>query len=195
MHRKQASLISLPVICLLFIIVSFPMNEWFCETMPRHQLLQLPAMLFLGVITGVIFRKISIGDIAWGICILIITMFSIIFWMLPHSIDAAVINTWFNRAMHLNMLAAGFFLVLVFREIIFEIRIAFLWMMSAMLLATGITLKYFDILLCSSFTIAQQNETGYYLLLSGSGLFLATMIFFFHGLGRKELNSASVATG
>ena len=186
MFKGRFQILILPVLCFLFIVVSFLMNEWFCASMPRHQLLQLPAMLSLGIVSAVSFSKLSISDSAWGIAILVIIMSSLAFWMLPHSIDVAVINPWVNRVMHLNMFAAGFFLTMVLRGIIFEIKIVFFWMVSAMVLATGITLKSFDILLCSSFTIAQQNETGYYLLLVGFTFAVMTMIIFFRGLGAKK---------
>lgn len=185
MHRRRFRGLILAVICILFIVVSFPMNEWFCETMPRHQLLQLPAMILLGMVSGKLLSEYFIRDASLGIAILIFTMSSLVFWMLPHSIDAAVINPWFNRLMHLDMYMSGFFTVVVLRGIAFEIKVAFLWMVSAMILATGITLKSFDILLCSSYTILQQNETGFYLLLAGFVLLVITMIVFFHGLASR----------
>jgi hypothetical protein len=43
-----------------------------------------------------------------GLSILVFIMFSFIFWMLPHSIDAAVIDIRFNRFMLLNMFAQAF---------------------------------------------------------------------------------------
>lgn len=185
MHRRRFRGLILAVICILFIVVSFPMNEWFCETMPRHQLLQLPAMILLGMVSGKLLSEYFIRDASLGIAILIFTMSSLVFWMLPHSIDAAVINPWFNRLMHLDMYMSGFFTVVVLRGIAFEIKVAFLWMVSATILATGITLKSFDILLCSSYTILQQNETGFYLLLAGFVLLVITMIVFFHGLASR----------
>ncbi len=188
MHQRRFRGLILAVICILFFVVSFPMNEWFCETMPRHQLLQLPAMFFLGMIAALLFSKYPAIDTSWGIAILILIMASFVFWMLPHSIDAAVINPWFNRVMHLNMVAAGFLIMMISGNIIFEIKIAFFWMVSAMVLAIGITLKSFNILLCSSFTIGQQSETGFYLLIAGFVLFLVTMFIFFHGLASRSRN-------
>ena len=84
------------------------------------------------------------------------------------------------------MFAAGFLLILVLRNIIFEIKILFPGMLSAMILAIGITLKTFDILLCSSFNIMQQKETGFYLIIIGLSLFVATFIIFIKGLGKEE---------
>lgn len=124
-------------------------------------------------------------DLYWGIAILIFIMSSFIFWMLPHSIDYAVISTSFNRIMHINMLAAGFILIPVFRHIIFEVKIIFLGMWAAMIIATGIALLAFNILLCSAFTIEQQKETGWWLIIIGVGLYAFTLFVFFRGLSEK----------
>lgn len=112
-------------------------------------------------------------------------MASLIFWMLPRSVDESVIHPAFNRIMHFNMLVAGFSTIAIFRNMIFEIKIFFLGMTAAMLLATGITLRVFDMLLCSSFNIDQQKETGFYLIGIAVGLFIGTLIFLFKKLSKK----------
>ncbi|MEO9023338.1 MAG: hypothetical protein ABI237_18830 [Ginsengibacter sp.] len=162
------------------------MNNWLSTTMPRHQIIQLPAMFGLGLIVGIYFSHLNIKETSRGIAVLIFIMISFIFWMLPHSIDYAVINTTFNRVMHFNMLIAGFLLMLVLRNILFEIKILFLGMLSAMMLATGITLRAFNILLCSSFDIGQQKETGLYLIIIGFLLFVLTFVTFFKAAGEKN---------
>lgn len=183
--RKKNIVVAL-VVLLSFVFLSFPLNEWFTATMPRHQIIQLPAMFLLGIVLGVNFSSLNIKKTSWGIAVLIFIMASFIFWMLPHSIDSAVINKTFNRVMHLNMLIAGFLLMPVLRNTLFEIKILFLGMLSAMILATGITLRAFDILLCSSFNIDEQKETGLYLIIIGFLLFTLTFITFFKASGEKK---------
>lgn len=87
--------------------------------------------------------------------------------------------------MHWNMLIAGFLLKVVLRDIIFEIKILFLGMLSAMVLATGIALRVFDIILCSSFDIYQQKETGLYLIIAGFLLFILTFFTFLKASGES----------
>jgi hypothetical protein len=154
--------------------------------MPRHQILQLPAMFILGIILAILFSKINIKNTSYGIAILIFILSSFIFWMLPRSVDLAIINPGFNRIMHVNMLIAGFLAVTVLRNIIFEAKIFFIGMMAAMLLATGITLRAYNLLLCSSFNIQQQKETGYYLIWIALALFAGTVFLLFKGLSGKE---------
>jgi len=180
---KSKSILTISIIFLLiaFYLLSFKFNNWLSLTMPRHQLIQLPSMLLIGILLALNF-KFVIKDLYWAIAVLIFSMSSFIFWMLPHSIDYAVININFNRAMHINIMLCGFLLTLVFKKLIVEIRILFLGMVVAMLLSTGITLKVFNILLCSSFTIAQQKQTGLYLIIIAIALFVFTAISLFRFL-------------
>ena len=186
MFRRKKDIILVLIILLLFILLSFPLNDWLSATMPRHQIIQLPAMFGLGLMLGIHFLRFNIKETSWGIAVLIFTMTSFVFWMLPLSIDYAVINKMFNRIMHLNMVIAGILLMPVLRNILFEIKILFLGMLSAMMLATGITLRAFNILLCSSFDIGQQKETGFYLIIIGFLLFVLTFVVFFKAAGEKR---------
>lgn len=181
LKREKRSVVVILIILFSFYLLSFPMNGWLSATMPRHQIIQLPAMFGFGIIFGVNISTLNIKGTSWGIAMLIFISASLIFWMLPHSIDYAVINTKFNRVMHLNMFICGMLLMAVLRNILFEIKILFLGMLSAMVLATGTALKAFNILLCSSFNIDQQKETGFYLILIGFLLFVWTFIVFFKG--------------
>ena len=195
MFKRKKDITFLLIVVLLFFMLSVLFNEWLSATMPRHQLIQLPALFLLGIILGNYFFSLKMNDTSLGIAALIFIMSSLIFWMLPHSIDYAVINKPFNRIMHWNMLFAGFLLRLVLRNMLFEIKILFLGMLSAMVLATGIALKVFDILLCSSFDIYQQKETGLYLIIAGFVLFIITFLFFFKpekAPNRNKLNISKI---
>jgi cytochrome c oxidase assembly factor CtaG len=186
MFKRKKDIILVLIILSFFVLLSFPLNEWLSATMPRHQIIQLPAMFILGLVLGANFSRLIIKETSWKIAILIFIMSSFVFWMLPHSIDYAVINPTFNRIMHLNMVIAGILLIPVLRNILFEIKILFLGMLSAMILATGISLRAFNILLCSSFNIDQQKETGFYLIIIGFLLFLLTFITFFKAAGERN---------
>lgn len=77
--------------------------------------------------------------------------------------------------MHLNMLLSRTLLVAVLRNVLFEIKILFLGMLAARLLATGIVLRSFNILLCGAFNIDQQQETGLYLIIIGFALLITAL--------------------
>lgn len=186
MYQKRSSRLgAIAIIALTIYLISFGWNGWFSETMARHQLLQLPLMLLSGVAVSrvVSFR---IPDIPRGLSVVIFTMFSLTFWMLPRSVDMAVIYPLFNRLMHLNMLIAGFLIHGIFTGNLFEIKLLFLGMTTAMLIAVGVTLRVYDLLLCSSFDIPQQKTTGYYMLLLGGLLLTFTLFSLFRISGKKD---------
>lgn len=182
---RRAAWIAAAGAAVLFAVLSFPCNYWLSLTMPRHQAIQLPAMLLIGLALGGVARKVNVKDLSWGLALLLLAMGSLIFWMLPRSIDLAVIHPWFNRIMHLHMVATGFAIAITLRNMPFELKIAFPGMLAGMLIATGASLRAFTILLCSSFTIEQQHETGMWLMLIGVAVFLGTAVFFIRRLGRE----------
>ncbi len=184
MYKRKNDIVFLSAIIGLHWAVSFPLNSWFSETMPRHQLLQLPAMLILGIVAGWQFSKRIRPGISGSISIFIVVMASLIFWMLPHSIDRSVISPAFNRLMHINIFGVGFFCIPAIRNLILELRVLFLGMIAAMFIAAGYTLTSYDTLLCSSFDIIQQQETGAKLIIIGASLFALNLFVFFRGLGR-----------
>jgi len=184
--ERKVLITILILISLLFWGLSFPLNEWLSETMPRHQLIQLPAMYVLGLIAGFAMSHRVKPDVPWSIAILIFVMFSIMFWMIPHSIDYAVISPGFNRIMHSNMVLAGFCTVVSIRHTIPEVKIIFLGMVAAMIIASGIALLSFNILLCSAFTIEQQKQTGTLLTILGIALYFFMAYILFSSLSGKS---------
>lgn len=182
-RHSRSALIAAAAVAALFALLFFPLNPWLSLTMPRHQVMQMPAALLLGLALGIAFRRVNIAAPSWGIAVLVLAMGSLIFWMLPRSIDMAAIHPGLNRLMGANMLAAGFLIAITLRNMPFEVRIAFPGMLASMLLASGATLRSFSIQVCSSFTIEQQHETGLWLLLIGAALLIGTGVAFVQALG------------
>lgn len=184
MDSKVKSAVFLAVAALL-LLVTVIANDWFIQTMPRRQTLQLPALFASGVLAALAFPKIGMGEASWRLAALILTAGSLIFWMLPRSIDSAVVDAALNRALFVNMVTVGFLCSAAMRRASLEMQTAFLGMIAAMLLATGFALRSFDILLCASFTISQQKETGFHLLGIALALFITTVIRFIRSLKRR----------
>lgn len=193
-QKRSSRLGAIVLISLGIYLISFGWDDWFSETMARHQLLQLPLMFLSGVAVSRVF-SFRIPDIARGLSVVIFTMFSLTFWMLPRSVDMAVIYPFFNRLMHLNMLIAGFLVRGIFTGDLFEIKLLFLGMTTAMLIAVGVTLRVYDLLLCSSFDIPQQKATGYYMLLLSGLLLIFTLFSLFRVSGEKRgFDSVEIVT-
>ncbi|MFA5573617.1 MAG: hypothetical protein WC994_01045 [Brumimicrobium sp.] len=176
---KYRVVIIITVFFVGFYLLSIQFDEWFTYTMPRHQIIQLPLMFLLGVLLAQAFHSWRVKDLGWAISGLIFIFSSIIFWMLPHSVDKAVIEPEFNKLMHVNMIISGALLVAIYRELIFEVKIFFLGMLSAKLGAAGVIMKVFNLLLCSSFDIRQQKETGNYFIFLALVIFISTIVVFF----------------
>lgn len=193
MYSRKARVVIYSLIIVVFYLISFQFNDWFSITMPRHQLIQLPLMLLLGIIIAFTLPKLIIKELHWGISALIFIMASLVFWMLPLSIDFTIVSESFNRLMHINMLICGVLLIAAFRGIIFELKYIFMGMVSAMLASTGLSLSVFNILLCSSFDIEQQKETGLLLIIIGVSLFVANIVFFFRALSKKSIKDEQLA--
>ncbi|MFZ2896402.1 MAG: hypothetical protein WA008_10755 [Saprospiraceae bacterium] len=185
MPERKIKIAILSLLGIMIWLLSFTLNEWLIETMPRHQLIQLPSMFFIGVLMGITASHHLKPDLPWSIAVLIFVMFSLLFWMIPHSIDYAVISPGFNRIMHANMLLAGFLTISSIRHTIPEVKIIFLGMVAAMIIAGGIALLSFNILLCSAFTIEQQKQTGTLLTLLGIALYFFMAFILFSSLSKK----------
>lgn len=182
-RHSRSALTTAAAAAALFALLFFPLNPWLSLTMPRHQVVQLPAALLLGLALGPAFRRVNITGLSRGLAALVLAMGALIFWMIPRSIDMAAIHPGINRLMGLSMAATGFLIAITLRNMPFEARIAFPGMLASMLLATGATLRTFAIQLCSSFTIGQQHETGMWLMLIGLALLIGTAVAFIRALG------------
>ena len=158
----------------MLFVIAFPLNEWLAKTMPRHQLIELPAVLFLGILIGKKVFSVNTKNNNIAVAFIILIMFSLIFWMLPKSVDLAALSPSFNKIMDIHIFITGIMVASVLNDAIFEIKVLFLGMMAAMIMAAGVTLRVFDLLLCSSFSIQQQWETGLYLIILSVILFIYT---------------------
>lgn len=184
--RKIIVLLSSILVIIGLYLLAFPYNEWLSLTMPRHQVIQLPAAILIGLFYGISLGNIKISSLAIGISILIFASFSITFWMIPRSVDLTVVYPNINRLMILHLFLVGLGINLVFKAILTEAKIAFLGMMTAMTFVSGLTLNAIQVLLCGSFDLDQQHETGTYLLIIGAVLFIYTIGTLISNLGKKE---------
>lgn len=81
--------------------------------------------------------------------------------------------------------SVGFLTISSIRHTIPEVKIIFLGMVAAMIIAGGIALLSFNILLCSAFTIEQQKQTGTLLTLLGIALYFFMAFILFSSLSKK----------
>lgn len=152
------------------ILVSPPIDNYLDVVMARHVLIQIPSLLLLGYLAGI--KKDTSGFNPYGLSGLIFFTGTIIFWMIPRSLDNAVLFNSIDQIMHLNMFIAGFFLRSSISLIPFMVKGVYLIQSIAMSTALGVLYLNYPSWVCAVYTIEQQKETGRGLLFISAAVFL-----------------------
>lgn len=168
--------------------VSPPFDAYLDGSMSRHMLLQMPLLVGLGYAAGKfrlitplrLWSKPSTG--------LAFAMGTLLFWMLPRSLDTAVTLAWVDQLMHVNMLVAGGWLAFALPRLSFQAKMASGVYALAMSLAAGVIYKAAVVPVCATYSIRQQAVAGTLLLWVGSGLFMVLL-----GRGAYLLTRAGIA--
>ena len=152
------------------------------SVMYRHLLIQIPSLILLGYLGGKRFLKGSAPTgierelNARGFSGLIFFTGVLIFWMLPLSIDSTVSSDLRDNLMHICMLFAGIFLASSERTAPPVLKSAYEIYFTAMIIAMGNIYAVYSELICASYTLEQQHQTGYFLLYLSPVLFFAVFI-------------------
>jgi len=145
-------------------------------TMPRLMLIQIPALLSLGYISSYFIKSQFVLLNYRGIAGLIFFIGSLLFWMIPHSLDMVVSSASANQLMHINLLFAGFVLAKSLPQMEFITKVTFIIYLLVMLFSLAFVYVNANILFCSVFSIEQQHMVGRYLFWE-SGVFFAALIY------------------
>ncbi|HJP38757.1 MAG: hypothetical protein QF483_03640 [Gammaproteobacteria bacterium] len=147
-----------------------PVDSFLDGSMSRHMLLQMPLLVVLGYAAGLAWPLPRFRHASPGLAAIFFVMGSMVFWMLPRSLDAAVTLAWVDQAMHLNMLAVGWILVIGLPHLSFHVKMAFGIYSLAMALTAGVVYVATVVPVCSAYSLQQQNEAGTLLLWVSSAL-------------------------
>ncbi|GMT48948.1 MAG: hypothetical protein IEMM0008_0487 [bacterium] len=159
-------------------IISPPIDNYLDANMMRHMTIQIPSLIFMGYFASRRLTGIHLSDInPYGLTGIIFFIGSLSFWMIPHSLDETILSNWIDMLMHVNMILAGFFLGKSIRLMPFVLRTAVsIYFIGMLLSASIIYLNYFS-LLCASYTLEQQKETGLMLFWLSIGLILWLIVW------------------
>ncbi len=143
-----------------------PVATWLSTTMPRHQLIQVPALLLLGVMsvrwTTAQTPRQPPGE--WDPALLILAIGGMIFWMIPRSVDLAASDRFADQLQHLSMFLAG----IIFARTLSRLSVVAAMTLGihgvAMLAAQGMVYTLYPGLICTAYTLQQQRTTGQILL-------------------------------
>jgi len=155
--------------------VSPPVDSFLDGSMSRHMLLQMPVLVVLGYTAGSIWPMPNFRLASLGFSAVFFAMGSLVFWMLPRSLDTAVTLAWADQAMHVNMLAAGWSLAIGLPRLPFHAKMAFGVYALAMALTAGVVYAAAVVPVCSAYSVRQQNEAGIGLLWIGGALFVVLL--------------------
>ena len=178
---SRAKIIIAIVTAAAFLLQLLFLNTQFAATMPLHIAVHMPLIVILGVILGT-----TIGiKIKYPLAALIFVMSSFALYMLPRTVDLSAINLTINIVRQLHLFLCGILIALALPSAIFEIRIAFLGMLASTTAASAMAMRQFNILVCSAFTIPQQQKTGTWLLYLSAAIFIFTLYKLFKSLISK----------
>lgn len=155
--------------------VSPPVDPFLDASMSRHMLLQMPALAGFGFVATRAWPAPR-PDSAQSLTALVFAAGTLVFWMLPRSLDTALAISWADQLMHANMLAAGWALATALPRLEFHTKMAFGIYAVAMVLAAGAVYAATTVPVCSTYTVQQQNAAGVWLLWTGGALFLLLLL-------------------
>jgi len=163
---------------LTILLVLFPtVDNYLDSSMTRHVLIQIPVLIFCGIALGWKL-KVRWTDIDHnGITSLIFFAGTLLFWMIPRSLDEAVTSNLLDQVMHMNMIIAGFVLGQNQHKITFMPRAIFSIYSLAMLFTMGIIYTHFSAIICATYTLEEQKDMGYTLLTILPFLFVTLFVW------------------
>ncbi len=141
-----------------------PIHGWIHPVMPRLLLLEVPAWIALGALAT---RHRCPSPRAWnphGLTGLVFFLGVLGFWMIPRSVDLTSSSLAADQLMHVSLLASGAALAVSVPSMPFVLRGALGIYGASMTFALGMIYTSYSALLCGTFDLAQQKETGHLLL-------------------------------
>jgi cytochrome c oxidase assembly factor CtaG len=155
--------------------VTPPFDTYLDASMSRHMLVQMPLLAALGYAAQRIWPVLRLRPPSLPLGAVVFATGTMLFWMLPRSLDSAVALAWVDQLMHGNMLAAGWSLAFALPRLSFHAKMAFGVYALAMLLAAGVVYAMADVPVCATYSMVQQAAAGTSLLWLGGALFIVLL--------------------
>lgn len=178
------------------VLASPAVDSYMIGTQPRFVILHIPAWLALGYLAGRRLRPTR--ALPWnplGLTSLVFCLGSLSFWMIPRSVDSAVLSPWVDQLLHANLLAAGFGLAWSVPVMPFVLRAAVGIYGASMIFSLGALYTHYSALLCGTFTLAQQRQTGRWLYLLSAPIVIALLASGLQALARQRPGVGANETG
>lgn len=175
---------------LVALLVSPLVDPWLTRTQPRFLLLHIPSWVVLGYLGGRHVRASGPPRAApWnplGLTGLVFFLGSLAFWMIPRSVDSAVLSNAIDQLLHANLLGAGFALAWSMPAMPFVLRAALGIYGASMVFSLGALYTHYTALLCGTFTLAEQRQTGQILYMLCPLIVVALLVAGARALARER---------
>jgi len=161
---QQAGILSL---LLLTIGLSVPPFRFLIEqSMFVQMVIQMPLLFVAGALLNrfTISKKITNILGYWnvfGLTGFMLAQNILVYWMLPISIDRAVVMPLVDVAKVLTMILAGFFVGDALNKSPAALQLFFIGYFVAMMIWLGMYFIYTDMRLCNAYSLSSQYWTGY----------------------------------
>jgi cytochrome c oxidase assembly factor CtaG len=177
-------------VCLVALLGSPLADARLIRTQPRFVLLHVPLWLALGYVAGRHLRAVRRPRAEpWnplGLTGLVFFVGTLAFWMIPRSVDSAVLSRGVDQLLHASLLAAGFTLAWSMPIMPFVVRAALGIYGASMVLSLGALYTSYSALLCGTFTLAEQRQTGKWLTLAFPFIVVALLALGVRALARER---------
>lgn len=159
-----------------------PVDLYFDGSMARHMVTQTVIYLLLGWAAGARTK----GDFQpvdpAGLTGLAFLFGCLVFWMLPRSLDATLASELMDKAMHSSVLFAGFVVRKSVPRVPTIIRTLYGLFWVSMLGALGVFYYSYESRACTSYSLDDQREAGFLVLVVCSTLFAVVFVQWMRGL-------------
>lgn len=154
-----AGILFLSAICLSL----WPLRAIIIEDMLWHMNIQIPLLIAVGVIgkipASVLFKTLSRFNI-YGLNSFIVSQVILAFWMLPISIDRAIIHWEYDLLKIISLIVCGWLIQLSFKKTTVVIEVFFVGYFLAMMLWVGLYYIQSDARLCNVYSQDSQQYAG-----------------------------------
>ncbi|MDH5682640.1 MAG: hypothetical protein OEZ36_13705 [Spirochaetota bacterium] len=174
------------------ILITPPVDNYLDANMSRHMLIQIPLLLLLGYVSGHRFRHSLFSSNNRGLPGFIFFVGTIIFWMIPRSLDEAALSNHIDTIMHFNMAIAGFALGHSASRLSFPLKGALAVYSLSMIISMGFAYSNYNSLICAAYNLNQQRELGSFLLYLSPVLFIALIIWGGYHLTVKQRDKSAM---
>lgn len=164
-----AGILFLPAVALSL----WPLRANIIEDMFWHMDIQIPLLIVVGAMIKIsapaLHETLSRFN-AYGLNSFIASQVILAFWMLPISIDRAIIHWEYDLAKIISLIMCGWLIQVSFKKTTLVIELFFIGYFLAMMLWVGVYYIQSDVRLCNVYTQESQQYAG------GGLIFYAVML-------------------